>query len=454
MPPISLKTRFFSGLVIVSVLLIVSTAVSGLMLRSAISSLERLSTQAIPASQAAMGAAQTGAQIAADIPVLADARDGYARQAAQIALQQKLTLFKQHLSALRRIGGHDAITERIADLADTLAFEAARINALVHRLADVHDGRGRPGDTEDDLTAALQTSVDRARTASVVLSSFVHREVARYQNETRRQLDETREATARMQVLVLVLGSGLVFIVMPFLWGYLGGRVIQRIVELAALARRLASGDLSSLPPPRSRDEIGDLAEGLGMAREAMIELRESNHKLRLQSEDLLRMAITDPLTGVANRRRFKEVAEAELDRSRRHGKSLSVILMDLDHFKVINDRFGHEVGDRVLIRTAEVLAQSIRASDLLSRHGGEEFIILLPEETLETASFLASRALAAIAGQCLTTDDGQEVCWTVSIGVAALQPDDVTIEDLVRRADVAMYRAKAAGRNRAEAAA
>lgn len=451
---ISLKTRFFSGLIIVSVLLVVSTLSSGLMLRSAMTSLERLSTHAIPASQAAMGAAQTGAQIAADIPLLAGAQDGYVRQAAQIALQQKLTLFRQHLSDLRQLGGHDGITERIAILARTLESEASHINALVHRLSDLRNGNGRDTDTGHDLTTALAASVERARAASVKLSSFVHREVTRYQAETQRQIEETRQATARMQTLVLVLGGGLIFIVMPFLWGYLGVRVIQRIADLAALARRLAAGDLSGPLPARSRDEIGDLAEGLGMAREAMIELRESNEILRRQSNDLQRMAATDPLTGVANRRRFKEAAEAELERSRRHNKSLAILVMDLDHFKRVNDHFGHDAGDRVLVRTAELLSRSIRASDVLSRHGGEEFILLLPEESLDAAHSLADRICATIAGESLVTPRGDTVRWTVSIGVASLRPEDQCIEDLVRRADAAMYRAKSAGRNRAEAAA
>jgi len=454
MKPFSLKARFFSGLVVISVLLITSAVISGLMLRSAITSIERLSTQAIPASYAAMGAAQTGAQIAADIPLLATARDSYERQAAQIALEQTLTRFRQHLSDLRQLGGHDGMTGQIATLAEALSSEAQHINALVHRLSDVRAGTGRADDTEAALTAALQDSFARARSASTRLSSFVYREVMRYQAETRRRLEETRAVTFKMQILLLGLGGVAVFIFMPFLWVYLGGRVVEPIVDLAAMARRLAAGDLTGEPPPRARDEIGDLAEGLTMARDAMIGLREVNEKLRRQGEDLMLMAITDPLTGVGNRRRFSDVAQAELDRSRRHGKSLSVILMDLDHFKSVNDLFGHDVGDQVLIRTAVVLSDVIRSTDLLCRHGGEEFIILLPEETRDGATILAERARAAVAAQVLTTPEGQDVRWTLSVGVASLCDDDLSVEDIVRRADVAMYCAKAAGRNRVEIAA
>jgi diguanylate cyclase (GGDEF)-like protein len=344
------------------------------------------------------------------------------------------------------------MTARIESLAEVLATEARLINTLVHRLADVREGAAHPGDTEADLTETLNASVERARSASIRLASFVHREVARYQAATRQQLEETRAATDRMQILLLVLGGVVVFIALPFFWVYLGGQVVQRIDDLAAMARRLAAGDLSGGLPPRTRDELGDLAEGLIMARGAMIELQQSNEKLQQKSAELLTMAITDPLTGVANRRRFTEFAQIELDRSQRYNHPLSLVLMDLDHFKSINDRFGHDMGDRVLIHTATLLSQEIRGTDLVARYGGEEFILLLPEEPLDGALKLADRLRSLTEAQRLTTPDGGVVRWSISVGVVSMKRTDGGLHDLIRRADAALYRAKAAGRNHVEA--
>lgn len=153
--------------------------------------------------------------------------------------------------------------------------------------------------------------------------------------------------------------------------------------------------------------------------------------------------AASDFLTGLANRRRAEELIERELGRTARTGAAFSVLLLDLDHFKQINDLHGHNVGDRVLREVSLRLSRALRESDVLSRWGGEEFLALAPSTNAEQARGLAERLTGAL-NEALTGN----LRVTVSIGVATHEPGD-TVERLVSRADAAMYQAKALGRNR-----
>ncbi len=156
--------------------------------------------------------------------------------------------------------------------------------------------------------------------------------------------------------------------------------------------------------------------------------------------------AYTDFLTGLANRRLFSIQGEMEYDRARRYGHPLSLVLLDVDHFKQVNDTWGHAFGDRVLRRLAEHCQSESRTSDLVVRLGGEEFAILLVETPINEASKIAERLRLAQMKDAL---EGREI--TVSLGISELLPDDRGIEDMLQRADAAMYRAKEAGRNRIE---
>jgi diguanylate cyclase (GGDEF)-like protein len=160
--------------------------------------------------------------------------------------------------------------------------------------------------------------------------------------------------------------------------------------------------------------------------------------------------ATTDPLTGLLNRRGFFEAAGALATRHRRTVAPVSVLAFDLDHFKSINDRHGHAVGDAVLQMFAKVARETLRASDVVGRLGGEEFVALLPS-TLAEASIAAERVRAALAAASLVRN-GQQVAATVSIGVSSGSPT-MAVDLLITRADDALYRAKANGRNRVETA-
>lgn len=158
--------------------------------------------------------------------------------------------------------------------------------------------------------------------------------------------------------------------------------------------------------------------------------------------------AQTDSLTGLFNRRYFDQVAARELAYARRTEAPLSLLVLDLDHFKHINDRYGHTVGDSVLIRFCDIIRQTVRETDIACRFGGEEFIILAPNTDLQQAVRLAERLRKNIQETRIERSSGPSVRWTASIGVSCLSPEDMSIESVITRADAELYRAKSGGRN------
>jgi diguanylate cyclase (GGDEF)-like protein/PAS domain S-box-containing protein len=176
--------------------------------------------------------------------------------------------------------------------------------------------------------------------------------------------------------------------------------------------------------------------------------LIDVTERVRLERE-LERLATTDPLTGLTNRRVFSEAADRELRRARRHLEPLSVLIIDADHFKTVNDTYGHPAGDEVLRQLAAILLRSIRDIDLVCRWGGEEFVVMLIGVDATRASLVAERIRAGCA-EARIESDGQEVRATVSVGVTDCRPEE-TIDGAVARADRGLYLAKSGGRNRVE---
>jgi diguanylate cyclase (GGDEF)-like protein len=174
--------------------------------------------------------------------------------------------------------------------------------------------------------------------------------------------------------------------------------------------------------------------------------------QMALLVEESQRHATIDALTGRLNRRAFVEAVGREVYRCRRYGDGLSMLLLDVDHFKAVNDQRGHAGGDLVLRALGALLGYHPRKSDLAARWGGEEFVVAMPSTSLENALLAADRLREAIAALPIRDSQGELVPVTVSIGVAALGPDD-TLEQLIDRADRAMYRSKTAGRNQSHAA-
>ena len=182
---------------------------------------------------------------------------------------------------------------------------------------------------------------------------------------------------------------------------------------------------------------VGTLSSG--------VDVTERRH----MEAELLRLVATDPLTGLNNRRNLLEAGQREFQLYLRHQRPLSVCLMDIDHFKRINDSYGHAIGDLVLVRLAEICRSTLRTADLCGRFGGEEFVIILPDTPLETACIAAERLRHKLEKEIVDTPAGS-VQFTVSIGVASAEANHSSIDDVIRMADVYMYAAKNSGRNRA----
>lgn len=183
--------------------------------------------------------------------------------------------------------------------------------------------------------------------------------------------------------------------------------------------------------------------EGFLCVARDVTELKELERQLRIQ-------ALSDPLTGVGNRRQFYDQINQELARVRRFKSASSILMLDLDHFKNVNDRHGHSAGDQVLQQFSELIQSRLRATDAVGRVGGEEFAILLPETDLPGAREFAD-ALRKLVADSTFNANGIDIPITVSIGISSLAETDTTSDEAIARADAALYRAKANGRNRVE---
>ena len=179
----------------------------------------------------------------------------------------------------------------------------------------------------------------------------------------------------------------------------------------------------------------------------SLLTLRANWTTLR-QREEMRKLATTDALTGIANRRHLVETGEHEVRRLARYGGCLSILMLDIDHFKSVNDTWGHPTGDRVIQALARTVTGFMRDQDMVGRLGGEEFAALLPETDLGGAQTIAERLRTAIQDAAeVTADDGSVIRFTVSIGISAMAVEE-TFEDVIRRADQGLYKAKESGRN------
>jgi diguanylate cyclase (GGDEF)-like protein len=241
-------------------------------------------------------------------------------------------------------------------------------------------------------------------------------------------------------VEIVVDSLVLVLLLMPVLLRTVVQPLRSRIDALAAAEQslRIAHGDLER--------RVDERTAALTQANEAL--RHEIDERARMQ-EELHRLATTDMLTGLRNRRAFKDLLGLEVKRSERHGDALSIIMFDIDRFKRINDTHGHHVGDEVLVQVARLVRERIRESEIFARWGGEEFIILLPHTVLQSAVHLGW----ALHERLLAHPFPQVGTVTASFGVAQYAAGD-SLDGLLQRADAAVYRAKANGRSRVEAEA
>jgi diguanylate cyclase (GGDEF)-like protein/PAS domain S-box-containing protein len=203
------------------------------------------------------------------------------------------------------------------------------------------------------------------------------------------------------------------------------------------------SASISSITDPK-----GTITHFIGI-REDISDRKASEEKIRLLNAELEKLAMTDYLTNLNNRRFFIQRGVEEIKRAHRNSQPLALLMVDIDEFKNVNDTYGHEIGDLALQHVAEVMKSSLREIDLLGRLGGEEFAALLPNTTLEDALLSAERVRETIANMSLEIA-GQVLSnpITISVGVATITDGMSGIDDLLRKADIALYRAKNNGRN------
>jgi diguanylate cyclase (GGDEF)-like protein len=207
----------------------------------------------------------------------------------------------------------------------------------------------------------------------------------------------------------------------------------RRVASMATRLTRaggegeLLSIDAERIADPRLRKAFSDLADRVA---------------------DTWRLATVDPLTGIANRQAVMARLSSELERASRYHHPLSVIILDLDHFKRLNDTHGHVAGDAVLRHVGQLLGSSVRAVDFAGRYGGEEFLIVLPETDVDAAAALAEKLRRTVSGSSVRLPEGETVTVSLSAGVAGGQLDALALDHLVRDADAALYSAKALGRD------
>jgi two-component system cell cycle response regulator len=221
---------------------------------------------------------------------------------------------------------------------------------------------------------------------------------------------------------------------------------------LLAEARRTGSVETEGWRVKRDKSRfwgnsvITALPDEAGKVRGFVVVSRDITERKRTE-DDMKLLATVDPLTGAYNRRQGDALLAAEFARRARNGRDFAVLMLDIDHFKAVNDRFGHEAGDAVLCALVRDGQEALRAIDMLVRRGGEEFLVVLPDTVADAAMVAAERVRAALASTEVSASDVAAVRFTVSIGVAVPLTDNPG--ELLRRADLALYAAKAGGRNR-----
>ncbi|GFK94543.1 putative diguanylate cyclase YdaM [Fundidesulfovibrio magnetotacticus] len=281
------------------------------------------------------------------------------------------------------------------------------------------------------------------------------------------EVTRSRERIERVSGAALWINLGMTLLGIACAAGaaaYVSRGVTWRILAITRGAERVRAGNLEVTVDPGGRDELGALAEAFnqmtGRIRELVDHLEETlrgkdreldlgRRALDAKQRALLQLSPADRLTGLCNRRRLEHSLRAELRRHKRfHSAPFSVILLDVDLFKTVNDRFGQQVGDLVLVRIADALEDLARETDTVGRWGGEEFLLVCPETDANVAAKQAQRLREAI-GEIEFSLVGHV---TASFGVTACVPDDdENGESLLRRAEAALYRAKLNGRNRIE---
>jgi two-component system, cell cycle response regulator len=284
--------------------------------------------------------------------------------------------------------------------------------------------------TISSTLARMDSNIDRAIDLLGELQEQAYHEI-------RREFVAAKAAGDRLSRIVSFLVA-LGFLIAVAANVVLTRSILMRLKVLTRAAQAISEGNFKHRVSLTSDDELGRLARAFNtMAAEV-----DKNQ------QGLREISIHDPLTGLYNRRGFDLRIREELQRSGRYRSPFALLILDIDHFKCVNDTRGHPAGDRVLQEVADIARKTARISDHVARYGGEEFAIVLPETDRQGAFGFARRLLAAVAGHAFLASDGNPLRLTVSIGVASSSEDGDSQAKLVEVADSALYAAKHAGRN------
>ena len=262
---------------------------------------------------------------------------------------------------------------------------------------------------------------------------------------------QARQAVAVRNLIAMCIVGLAAFVTVVGVLAVMRRRVIRPLVHTTRVITDIARGELHTVVPVgRRRDEIAAVLGAVETLRKNSVEKAELEAERQRLIDDLRLSSTTDYLTGLMNRRAFADAAEAQLASARRHGWPLSLIIFDIDRFKNVNDRYGHDAGDVVLEALAVLAKAEFRVGDIVCRYGGEEFAVIAPHCGSDDAALLTERVRAAIAAMPIPIPGGRSIWVTASFG-AVVAPADASIglDALVRTADEALYRAKNEGRNR-----
>ena len=359
--------------------------------------------------------------------------------------QQRLQFLRGRLEQLRQL----------IKSSNNEADQALRVRAAVARMDSDYFETGQHiiGEVEQASRTGQRYSMDTAQFAQRYVPTMTPILAVRDALMQEAQHQARAEfALARQELVWAMLNGAAILLVLVVLLVIVRLRVVTPLLRATRAVVRLGNGDYT--PPSRisrRQDEIGDMLRALATLRENSLERQRLEQERARLMEELKTRADTDYLTGILNRRAFATAGNLRLRGAREKDESLAVILFDIDHFKSVNDCYGHDAGDQVLIRIAEVVRATLRDGEILARYGGEEFVVMPSFCGLEAARALAERLRVAIEQEPLTLSDGYILRVTASFGVAVAHGPHAALDDLFHSADLALYRAKSQGRNRVE---
>jgi diguanylate cyclase (GGDEF)-like protein len=425
-------------------------------------------------------------QMFALVPLALDAISGYTLESERAYPRITRTLIKARYAVeLREYAGRQGsvLTVPLATGQPLDETRIAQLQTLRGRVTQLRQQLQTPGDEHTATLMAAIARVDQVSlgvgqqlVAEIEQASRAHRDygmdtgqfVQRYvptmapilalRDELLREAQVQAEYDhrhARYELLIASFSCLAIVLALTLLVLIVRRRVIVPLLRTTRAVIRLGAGDYSRDPGGSQRtDEIGDMVRALSTLRNNSIERQQLELERQHLIQELRLRADTDYLTGILNRRAFTTAGSKRLRQAYESNEALPVLLFDIDHFKAVNDTYGHEAGDLVLKRVATLVRDQLRDGELVARYGGEEFVVMPAQCSPPQALQLAERLRQAIAAEPIELADGRALQVTASFGVASAGGPVASLDHLLHAADLALYSAKRKGRNRVESAA